>query len=93
MFKFRSGTHVLNELGRYRGREGRSQCMLCDDECESVAHVLWDCPAYRKSFMEELSHLLGSKFSQFLSSDSVEKTSFILGSELWEKFFGFVEFS
>ena len=41
----------------------------------------------RKSFMEELSHLLGSKFSQFLSSDSVEKTSFILGSELWEKNF------
>ena len=47
LFKFRSGTHGLNEeLGRHRGREGRSQCMLCDDECESVAHVLWDCPAY-----------------------------------------------
>ena len=69
LFKFRSETHGLNEeLGRHRGREGRSQCMLCDDECESVAHVLWDCPAYniiRKSFMEELSHLLGLKFSQF----------------------------
>ena len=33
LFKFRSGTHGLNEeLGRHRGREGRSQCMLCDDE-------------------------------------------------------------
>ena len=20
--------------------------MLCDDECESVSHVLWECPAY-----------------------------------------------
>ena len=67
LFKFRSGTHGLNEeLGRHRGREGtyRSQCMLCDDECESVAHVLWDCPAYniiRRSFMEELSHFIGIK--------------------------------
>ena len=70
--------------------------MLCDNECEGVVHVLWDCPAYniiRKSFMEELSHLLGSKFSQFLSLDSVEKTSFILGSELWEDIFCFVKFS
>ena len=78
-------------MKNYVGIEGekvrRSQCMLCDDECESVAHVLWDCPAYRKSFMEELSHLLGSKFSQFLSLDSVEKTSFIMGSELWEENF------
>ena len=52
--------------------------------------VLWNCPAYniiRKSFMEELSHLLGPKFSQFLSLDSVKKTSFILGSELWEENF------
>ena len=91
LFKFRSGTHGLNEeLGRHRGREGRSQCMLCDDECESVAHVLWDCPAYatiRISFMEKLSRLLGSKFSQFLSLNSVEKTSFVLGSELWEEDF------
>ena len=32
MFKFRSGTHGLNdELGRHRGREGRKECLLCDD--------------------------------------------------------------
>ena len=47
LFKFRSGTHGLNEeLGRHRGREGRKECLLCDAECESVSHVLWDCPAY-----------------------------------------------
>ena len=47
LFKFKSGTCGLNEeLGRHRGREGRSQCMSCDDECDSVAHVFWDCPAY-----------------------------------------------
>ena len=45
--KFRSGTHGLNEeLGRHRGREGRKECLLCDAECESVSHVLWDCAAY-----------------------------------------------
>ena len=44
---FRSGTHKLNEeLGRHRGREGRKECLLCDAECESVSHVLWDCPEY-----------------------------------------------
>ena len=89
LFKFRSGTHGLNEeLGRHRGREGKSQCVLCDDECESVAHVLWDCPAYtsiRNNFMEELSLLIGSKYSEFVSFNSLEKTSFVMGSELWEK--------
>ena len=41
LFKFRSGTHGLNEeLGRHRGREGRKECLLCDAECESVSHVL-----------------------------------------------------
>ena len=37
MFKFRSGTHGLNEeLGRHRGREGMKECLLYDDECEKV---------------------------------------------------------
>ena len=40
MFKFRSGTHGLNEeLGKHRGREGRKECLLCDDECENISHV------------------------------------------------------
>ena len=43
----RSGTHGLNEeLGRHRGREGKVGCNLCGAECESVVHVLWECPAY-----------------------------------------------
>ena len=38
LFKFRSGTHGLNEeLGRHRGREGKKECVLCGDECESVS--------------------------------------------------------
>ena len=35
----RSGTHGLNEeLSRHRGREGKSECVLCGAECESVVH-------------------------------------------------------
>ena len=42
---FWSGTHGLNEeLGKHRGREGRQESMLCGDECESVSHVLGECP-------------------------------------------------
>ena len=60
LFKFRSGTHGLNEeLGRHRGREGRKECVL---ECASVSHVLWDCPAYVSAFMLELSRKLGVTF-------------------------------
>ena len=88
MFKFRSGTHGLNEeLDRHRGREGRKECPLCDDECESVSHVLWDCSVYntlRNYFMCKLQELLGDRFEHFVSLDSFEKASFVLGSELWE---------
>ena len=90
LFKFRSGTHGLNEeLGRHRGREGRKECLLCDAECESVSHVLWDCPAYvsiRSAFMLELRRELGGRFEHFQSLDSFEKSSYVLGSEAWEEY-------
>ena len=88
MFKFRSGTHGLNEeLGRHRGREGRKECLLCPDECESVSHVLWDCLVYntlRNDFLCKLQELLRDGCEHFESLDSFEKASFVLGSELWE---------
>ena len=41
LFKFRSGTNVLNEeLGRHRGREDKMECSLCGDECENVSCIL-----------------------------------------------------
>ena len=50
LFKFRSGTHGLNEeLGRHKGREGNKECELCGNECESVSHVLWECSTYYSS--------------------------------------------
>ena len=44
MFKFRSGTHGLNEeLGRHRGGGDEGVPVV---ECESVSHALRECPAY-----------------------------------------------
>ena len=44
LFKFRSGTHGLNEeLGRHMG--GQERVCVVWDEGESVSHTLWDCPA------------------------------------------------
>ena len=90
LFKFRSGTHMhgLNEeLGRYRGREGKVECTLCGAECKSVVHVLWECPAYsncRLTFLKKLQELLGDKYIDLDSLNYLEKTSYVLGSELWE---------
>ena len=75
------------ELGRHRGRECKSECTLCGAECESVVHVLWECTAYsssRASFMEKLHELSGDSYADF---DLLEKTSYVLGSEHWEKNF------
>ena len=88
LFKFRSGTHGLRELGRHRGREGKLKCTFCGAECESVVHVLWECTACsssRASFTERLQELLGDSYTDFDLLSNVEKTSYVLGSEHWEK--------
>ena len=74
----------MDSMGRHRRREGRKECLLCDAECESVSHVLWDCPAYasiRSAFMLELRRELGDRFEHFQSLDSFAKSSYVLGSE------------
>ena len=39
LFKFRSGTLGLNKkMGRHRGREGKTECSLCRNECEIVSY-------------------------------------------------------
>ena len=80
----------LQELGRHRGREGKTECSLCGNECENVSHVLWECSAYsstRASFMKKLQELLEDDYEDFESLDNVEKSSYVLGSELWESKF------
>ena len=93
---FKSGMHGLNEeFGRHRGWEGRKECMLCRDECESVSHVLWECPAYSSisaNFVMQLQAGLGGSYSHFEARSSFEKASFtfILGNELWEEYLEFL---
>ena len=90
LFKFRYGLN--EELGRHRGREGKSECILCAAEGESVVHVLWECSAYsssRASFMVKFGELLGDRYADFEELNSIEKTSYIVGSELWEQNFKF----
>ena len=66
------------------------ESMLCGNECESVSHVLWECSAYsnsRADFLLKLQEKLGNRFEHFDALDSLGKSSFILGSELWEEHF------
>ena len=77
LFRFRSGTHGLNEkLGRQRGREGRKECLLCDAVlvmcCGIVLHTLvLEVPS-----MLELRRELGDRFEHF---QSLDKSSYVLG--------------
>ena len=73
LFKFRLGTHGLNEeLGRHRGRECKTECSLCGNECENVSHVLWECSAYSStratcSYMKKLQELLQDDYNELAS--------------------------
>ena len=77
------------ELGRHRGREGKSERTLCGAEWESVVHVLWECTAYsssRATFTEKLQELIGDSHADFDLLSNVEKTSYVLGSQHWENY-------
>ena len=88
MFKFRSGTNGLNkEFGRHWGKKDDRQCKLCGDECESVVHVLWECPVYdtiSNTFIEDLDNLLGGSFEEFSALNNFERTGFVLGCERYD---------
>ena len=52
--------------------------------------MLLECTAYsssRASFTEKLQELLGDSYADFELLSNVEKTSYVLGSEHWEKNF------
>ena len=49
--------------------------------------MLWECSAYsstRASFMKRLQELLEDDYEGFVSLENAEKSSYVLGSELWE---------
>ena len=56
--------------------------MLCGAECESVVHVVWECSAYRYYYL--CGEALGALISEFDKLNGIEKTAYVLGSELWE---------
>ena len=61
--------------------------LLCENECESVSHVLWECPAdgtLRNNFLVALQGMLGDEFEHFQSLGCFEKECCMLGSESWE---------
>ena len=58
---------------------------MCGDECESVVHVLSECPDYkdkRERFMVKFRAILGEALKDFEAFDNIEKASFVLGCEL-----------
>ena len=69
-------------VGTGDGRARKS--VLCGDECESVSHTLWDCSAYR-SIRAQFLLKLQAGWEVVISS--LDKSSFILGNELWEEHF------
>ena len=85
LFRFRSGTYGLNEeLGRHITRNISKACVFCNCDCESVEHVLWECPAYssnRSVFINNLSKILCSDFHLM---SAFEKTRYIFDQSIWE---------
>ena len=78
---------VNEELGsRHRGRDGKVECSICGAECESVVHVL--CVQHisrvEKPFKAKFKELIGDSFEQL---SDIDKTAYVLGSELWEENF------
>ena len=83
LFKFRSGTHGLHkELGRHRGREGKKECVLCGDECESVSGNV-----QHSSIRDEITQASLGSYAHFEAMSSFDKAPFILGNELWDEHF------
>ena len=55
-----------------------------------MSHVLWECSAYsstRARFMKKLQELLENDYEDFESLENEEKSSYLLGSKLWESKF------
>ena len=52
--------------------------------------MLWDCSAYtsiRAQFLVKLKASLGGSYARFETMSSLDKSSFVLGNELWEEHF------
>ena len=71
-----------------RRDQSKQESVLCGDEWESVSHTLRDCSAFRNiraQFLLKLQASLGGSYAHFEAMSSLEKSSFVLGNELWEE--------
>ena len=85
LFRFRSGTHGLNEeLGRHSSRKSSKACVFCECECESVEHVLWECSEYSSIRKEFIGNLDGFSQNDFHLKSSFDKTKYIFDQSIWE---------
>ena len=86
LFRFRSGTHGLNEeLGRHSSRNSSKACFFfCECECESVEHVLWECSEYSSIRKEFIGNLDGFLQNDFHLKSSFDKTKYIFDQSIWE---------
>ena len=65
---------MKNWVGIYIGREGKTECSLCGNECENVSHVLWEYSTYsstRASIMKKLQELLEDDYEDFESQENL----------------------
>ena len=90
LFKFRSGTHCLNEnLGRHRGKVGGN--VLCVGMNVRINVMFYESVQpysdTRASFMKKPQTLLEDDYEDFKSLENVQKSSYVLGSELCESKF------
>ena len=75
LFRFRSGTHVLNEeLGRHSTRNRSIVFFSCECECKSVEHILWECSEHSSIPKEFIRNLDGILQNNFYLKSSFDKT-------------------
>ena len=85
LFRFRSGTHSLNEeLGRHSIRNSSKTCVFCEFEFEPVEHVLWECSEYGSICDEFISNLNGILQNDFHLKSSFDKTKYIFDQSIWK---------
>ena len=90
LFKFRSGTHGLNEeLGRHReGRARKSVCCVGMSVRVLVIHCgIVQYIKVRAQFLLKLKASQGVRYARFEAMSSLDKCSFVLENELWEEHF------
>ena len=88
LFRFRLGTHGLNEkLGRQNTRNSSKACSFVSVSASpSVKHVLWECSEYSSIHKEFIKDLDGFLQNDFHLKSSFDKTKYvyIFDQSIWE---------